>query len=140
MLITNKHSKFSSVSKMNVTNFNGGIWFHFYCEIIKHLLLAWKILHYLFENLYIFNLCTIFRKIKLYCLNLLLFLGQLQAEYTGKRLNELNLPYTEIIQSTMTRAQETGSIISKFSPEVRIVPCIFFSTNNFEVNILDSCA
>lgn len=46
----------------------------------------------------------------------------MQAEYTGKRLKELNLPYTEIIESTMTRAQETGSIISKCLPEVSIVP------------------
>lgn len=45
--------------------------------------------------------------------------GQVQAEYTGKRLKELNLPYTEIVISTMMRAQETGSIISKFLPEVK---------------------
>lgn len=52
------------------------------------------------------------------------FLGQMQAEYTGKRLKELNLPYTEIIQSTMTRAQETGTIISKFLPMVSKGVCI----------------
>lgn len=52
----------------------------------------------------------------MFCMNVS---GQVQAEYTGKRLKELNLPYTEIIISTMKRAQETGSIISKFLPEVK---------------------
>lgn len=57
--------------------------------------------------------------------------GQIQAEYTGKRLKELNLPYTEVIQSTMTRAQETGSIISKFLPEVNclLVTSIYLNEN-----------
>ncbi|XP_050302247.1 serine/threonine-protein phosphatase Pgam5, mitochondrial-like isoform X2 [Anthonomus grandis grandis] len=50
-------------------------------------------------------------------------LGRLQAEYTGKRLAELNLPYTEIVKSTMTRAQETGSIISQFLPNVSVTHC-----------------
>ncbi|XP_072381646.1 serine/threonine-protein phosphatase PGAM5, mitochondrial-like isoform X2 [Diabrotica undecimpunctata] len=50
-------------------------------------------------------------------------LGCLQAEYTGKRLKELDLPYTEIVKSTMTRAQETGSLISKYLTEVPVVNC-----------------
>ncbi|XP_044740364.1 serine/threonine-protein phosphatase Pgam5, mitochondrial isoform X2 [Chrysoperla carnea] len=40
-------------------------------------------------------------------------LGKKQAAYTGQRLKELDLPITEIVRSTMTRAQETGSIIIK---------------------------
>ncbi|XP_019879407.1 serine/threonine-protein phosphatase Pgam5, mitochondrial-like isoform X2 [Aethina tumida] len=40
-------------------------------------------------------------------------LGRLQAEYTGKRLKELGIPYTDMVKSTMSRAQETGSIISE---------------------------
>lgn len=40
-------------------------------------------------------------------------LGRKQAAYTGQRLKELDIPYTEIVRSTMTRAQETGSIIIK---------------------------
>ncbi|CAG9858518.1 unnamed protein product [Phyllotreta striolata] len=50
-------------------------------------------------------------------------LGRLQAECTGKRLKELNLPYTEIIKSTMIRAQETGNIISDFLPKLPIENC-----------------
>lgn len=47
----------------------------------------------------------------------------MQAEYTAKRLKELNLPYTEIVKSTMTRAQETGSIISNCLPNVPVFNC-----------------
>lgn len=50
-------------------------------------------------------------------------LGRLQAEYTGKRLAELGLPYSNMIKSTMSRAQETGSIISKFLPDVPVDHC-----------------
>ncbi|XP_077256201.1 serine/threonine-protein phosphatase Pgam5, mitochondrial-like [Temnothorax americanus] len=40
-------------------------------------------------------------------------LGRKQAETTGKRLAELNLPYSLIVRSTMTRALETSKIIEK---------------------------
>ncbi|KAL6428010.1 hypothetical protein ACFW04_008420 [Cataglyphis niger] len=40
-------------------------------------------------------------------------LGRKQAEATGKRLAELNLPYSLIVRSTMTRALETSKIIEK---------------------------
>ncbi|XP_030767037.1 serine/threonine-protein phosphatase Pgam5, mitochondrial-like isoform X2 [Sitophilus oryzae] len=50
-------------------------------------------------------------------------LGRLQAEYTGKRLRELNLPYTNIVKSTMARANETGSIISVQLPTVPVSHC-----------------
>ncbi|XP_044260111.1 serine/threonine-protein phosphatase Pgam5, mitochondrial-like isoform X1 [Tribolium madens] len=50
-------------------------------------------------------------------------LGKIQAEYTGKRLKELGLPYTKIIKSTMSRAQETGSIISTSLPDVPVKHC-----------------
>lgn len=36
---------------------------------------------------------------------------------TGKRLKELNYPITKVVYSTMTRAQETGKIISSHLPE-----------------------
>ncbi|XP_043255827.1 serine/threonine-protein phosphatase Pgam5, mitochondrial [Colletes gigas] len=39
--------------------------------------------------------------------------GRRQAEATGRRLQELGLPYTQIIRSTMTRAQETAKIIEE---------------------------
>ncbi|KAL0114986.1 hypothetical protein PUN28_010508 [Cardiocondyla obscurior] len=40
-------------------------------------------------------------------------LGRKQAEITGKRLAELNLPYSLIVRSTMTRALETSKIIEQ---------------------------
>ncbi|XP_032665535.1 serine/threonine-protein phosphatase PGAM5, mitochondrial isoform X2 [Odontomachus brunneus] len=40
-------------------------------------------------------------------------LGRKQADATGKRLAELNLPYSLIVRSTMTRALETSRIIEK---------------------------
>lgn len=39
--------------------------------------------------------------------------GRKQAEATGKRLAELNLPYSLIVRSTMARALETSKIIEK---------------------------
>lgn len=39
--------------------------------------------------------------------------GRKQAEATGKRLAELNQPYSLIVRSTMTRALETSRIIEK---------------------------
>ncbi|XP_076767172.1 serine/threonine-protein phosphatase Pgam5, mitochondrial [Xylocopa sonorina] len=38
-------------------------------------------------------------------------LGRRQAEATGKRLRELGFPYTVLVHSAMTRAQETAEII-----------------------------
>lgn len=50
-------------------------------------------------------------------------LGRKQASFAGQRLKELNLPYTRIIQSTMTRATETAQIISKELPNVPVENC-----------------
>ncbi|KAJ8985242.1 hypothetical protein NQ317_018272 [Molorchus minor] len=50
-------------------------------------------------------------------------IGRVQAAYTGKRLKELGFPYTEMIKSTMTRAQETGHIISESLPNVPVKNC-----------------
>ncbi|XP_017756880.1 PREDICTED: serine/threonine-protein phosphatase PGAM5, mitochondrial-like [Eufriesea mexicana] len=47
-------------------------------------------------------------------------LGRQQADATGKRLQELGLPYTSLIHSTMTRAQETAEIIEKTLPNVAV--------------------
>ena len=38
-------------------------------------------------------------------------LGRQQADATGKRLQELGFPYSMIVRSTMTRAQQTAKII-----------------------------
>ncbi|XP_067650705.1 serine/threonine-protein phosphatase PGAM5, mitochondrial-like isoform X1 [Haliotis asinina] len=48
-------------------------------------------------------------------------LGQEQADITGRRLKDLNLPYTILISSTMTRAKETADIIHKHVPQLSIV-------------------
>lgn len=40
-------------------------------------------------------------------------LGRQQANFTGERLKALTLPWTVMLQSTMTRAQETAGIINK---------------------------
>lgn len=50
-------------------------------------------------------------------------LGQIQADYTGKRLKELGLPFVDFVKSTMARAQETGSIISKSLPNIKVEDC-----------------
>jgi len=50
-------------------------------------------------------------------------LGRTQAEWTGNRLKALGLPYTLLIKSTMTRAQETGSIIHTVLPTVPVKDC-----------------
>ncbi|XP_011690245.1 PREDICTED: serine/threonine-protein phosphatase Pgam5, mitochondrial-like isoform X3 [Wasmannia auropunctata] len=47
-------------------------------------------------------------------------LGRKQAEATGKRLAELNLPYSLVVRSTMTRAQETSKIIEKYLANVPV--------------------
>ncbi|XP_038053666.1 serine/threonine-protein phosphatase PGAM5, mitochondrial-like isoform X2 [Patiria miniata] len=44
--------------------------------------------------------------------------GREQAELTGKRLKELDYPYSIMINSSMTRAQETADIIAKSVPLV----------------------
>ncbi|XP_043094712.1 serine/threonine-protein phosphatase PGAM5, mitochondrial isoform X5 [Puntigrus tetrazona] len=50
-------------------------------------------------------------------------LGREQAEYTGQRLAALGLKYDVLIHSSMTRATETASIISKYLPGVELVSC-----------------
>ncbi|VDM01447.1 unnamed protein product [Schistocephalus solidus] len=50
-------------------------------------------------------------------------LGREQTDYTGQRLKQLNLPYSRIIYSTMTRAVESTDEIIKHLPEVPAVPC-----------------
>jgi len=50
-------------------------------------------------------------------------LGRGQAYEAAQRLRELNLPYSLIVQSTMTRATETAQIISKQFPQVPVTSC-----------------
>lgn len=45
------------------------------------------------------------------------FTGRLQADFTGQRLALLDIKWDCIVQSTMTRAQETGQIIAKHLPK-----------------------
>lgn len=52
-------------------------------------------------------------------------LGRDQATRVGERLKELDLAYTRIIKSTMTRATETADIIHKHLPELPISSCDF---------------
>ncbi|KAL0266994.1 UNVERIFIED_CONTAM: hypothetical protein PYX00_009384 [Menopon gallinae] len=47
-------------------------------------------------------------------------LGREQAEITGNRLKELNLPYASLHKSTMTRAQETAEIILNCLKDITI--------------------
>ncbi|XP_017756736.1 PREDICTED: serine/threonine-protein phosphatase PGAM5, mitochondrial-like [Eufriesea mexicana] len=47
-------------------------------------------------------------------------LGRQQAEATGKRLQELGLPYSLIIQSTIVRAKETAQIIEKYLKNITV--------------------
>lgn len=47
-------------------------------------------------------------------------LGRQQAHFAAQRLKSLDLPYTRLVQSTMTRAAETASIISKELPDVPV--------------------
>lgn len=44
-------------------------------------------------------------------------LGREQALLTGKRLAELNLPWTYLVSSNMTRAQQTAGLIQQSLPE-----------------------
>lgn len=59
---------------------------------------------------------------KIFPSNLFVFcsssLGRKQAESTGLRLGELDHPYSLIVRSTMSRAQETSKIIEKNLPHV----------------------
>jgi len=51
-------------------------------------------------------------------------LGRVQADLTGARLKTCNFPnITRIVYSTMTRATETGKIISKHLPDVPVEYC-----------------
>ncbi|PSN51355.1 Serine/threonine-protein phosphatase Pgam5 [Blattella germanica] len=50
-------------------------------------------------------------------------LGRKQAHFTGLRLQELDLPYSKLIASTMTRANETARIIQRSLPEVPFSDC-----------------
>lgn len=52
-------------------------------------------------------------------------LGRDQANRVGERLQELALPYTRIIKSTMTRATETADIIHKYLPNIPMSSCDF---------------
>lgn len=50
-------------------------------------------------------------------------LGWEQAEFVAKRLKSLSLPYTKIVQSSMTRAKNTASVIAKQLPDVPVSTC-----------------
>lgn len=49
--------------------------------------------------------------------------GRKQAAWTGERLKLLKIPYTELIKSTMTRAQETAKIIEESLPALPVENC-----------------
>lgn len=58
------------------------------------------------------------------CSNLIFIqylIGKQQAEFTGDRLKSLEIPWDKMIKSTMTRAQETGKIIST---KIETIPAI----------------
>ena len=46
--------------------------------------------------------------------------GQRQANITGLRLKQMGLPYSQIVHSSMIRADETAKIISKHLPNLKI--------------------
>lgn len=50
-------------------------------------------------------------------------LGRNQLNLTGRRLKQLNFPYSRIVYSTMTRAIESTDEIIKHLPGVPTVPC-----------------
>uniref|UniRef100_A0A336MRQ6 Serine/threonine-protein phosphatase PGAM5, mitochondrial n=1 Tax=Culicoides sonorensis TaxID=179676 RepID=A0A336MRQ6_CULSO len=51
-------------------------------------------------------------------------MGKEQANFTGKRLNSLTLPWDLMIQSTMMRAQQTGDLIAKeLGQNIKIEHC-----------------
>ncbi|XP_055339703.1 serine/threonine-protein phosphatase PGAM5, mitochondrial-like isoform X2 [Paramacrobiotus metropolitanus] len=47
-------------------------------------------------------------------------LGRAQAQNTGKRLRDLNFPWTKLIHSSMCRARETAQIIASSLPGVEL--------------------
>lgn len=49
--------------------------------------------------------------------------GRSQALFTGERLKSLEIPWDRMVRSTMTRAQETGKIISTQLVAVPIENC-----------------
>lgn len=49
--------------------------------------------------------------------------GRKQAAFTGDRLKQLNIPLDIMVRSTMTRAQETGKIISSHIANIPIENC-----------------
>lgn len=49
--------------------------------------------------------------------------GRKQATFTGERLKELKIPLDKMVRSTMTRAQETGKIISTHVANLPIENC-----------------
>jgi len=49
-------------------------------------------------------------------------LGREQADLTGRRLASLELPYTSLTSSTMTRALETAKHINKHLPDLVNIP------------------
>lgn len=56
-------------------------------------------------------------------LRILTEFGRQQAALTGKRLNELDIKFDEIVISTMTRAQETGGLICEHFPDIKTSHC-----------------
>lgn len=50
-------------------------------------------------------------------------LGRKQAAWTAERLKQLKVPFTELVKSTMTRAQETGAIIQTSLSSVPVENC-----------------
>ncbi|KAJ4426641.1 hypothetical protein ANN_26439, partial [Periplaneta americana] len=50
-------------------------------------------------------------------------LGRKQAKFTALRLQELDLPYTRLIRSTMKRANETAEIILNTLPNIPVSDC-----------------
>lgn len=59
----------------------------------------------------------------LYNLSVFWFSGRKQAKLTGQRLQELGLPYTRLVRSTMTRANETAQIILTSLPNIPVTDC-----------------
>lgn len=52
------------------------------------------------------------------------FSGRIQADMTGQRLATLQIKWDLLVRSTMTRAQETASIIAKhLSKDLEIKDC-----------------
>lgn len=47
-------------------------------------------------------------------------IGRKQAEFTGARLKSLKINFNKMTRSTLSRAQETGKIISESLPEVPV--------------------